>query len=103
MEAQLLKHWSNDSDPLLHAKRQEKNSKPSSRGLFDLFYSYLNLFTWTVAMDGIARATLWTNQMGYNITLIAQLPGIYIWQRKPPLSSPRTWLVYGHKSQATGL
>ena len=27
-------------------------------------------------MDGIARAALWTNQMGY-ITLIAQLPGIY--------------------------
>ena len=24
-----------------------------------------------------ARATLWTNQMGYNIIVIARLPGIY--------------------------
>ena len=29
--------------------------------------------TAAVAMDGFARATLWTNQMGY-ITLVAQLP-----------------------------
>ena len=32
----------------------------------------------TVAMDGFARATLWTNQMGYiSVSLIARLPGIY--------------------------
>lgn len=40
-----------------------------------LFSGLLNLFTVTVAMDVIARTTLWTNQVGY-ITLIAQLPGI---------------------------
>ena len=46
--------------------------------------------TATVAMDGFARTTLWTNQMGYNIiTLVAQLPCIYGHVNQPcPWATP---------------
>ena len=43
-------------------------------GLFNYFFT--NLFAMTVAMEDIARAALWTNQMGY-IKVRAQLLGIY--------------------------
>ena len=53
------------------------NGKKERRAIVEARLFFISiLFTATVAMDGIARATMWTNKMGY-ITSIAQLPEIY--------------------------
>ena len=41
----------------------ERKTASHRRGLLDLFFT--DLFTAPVAMDSIARAAVWTNQMGY--------------------------------------
>ena len=72
MEAQLLKHW---SMTVIHYFMS--NGKKEQQAIVKACLFFISiLFTATVAMDGIARATMWTNKMGY-ITSIAQLPGIY--------------------------
>ena len=59
---------------LLQVERRDsrRNSKPFFQGASICLLAS----TATVAVDGFARATLWTNQIRY-ITLVAQLSWIY--------------------------
>ena len=75
-------------------------------GLFDLILCFvvcLPTVHVSVAMEENAHAVLWTNRVGY-ITLIAQLPGIYMYGKRPLSLGYALGLgsVYCHKSRATG-